>query len=56
MVYHLEPRERRFESDPIPPSLENKLPDMPFEQFLASLRFDQREKLDQMGVSIGPTK
>jgi hypothetical protein len=26
---------------------------MPVEQFLASFRFDQRGKLDQLGVEIG---
>jgi hypothetical protein len=26
---------------------------MPVEQFLASLRFEQRRKLDQLGVEIG---
>ena len=35
------------------PFLENELPDMSVEQFLASLRFEQREKLYQMEVSIG---
>ena len=38
---------------PFPPLLEKKLLDMPVEQFLASLRFEQREKLYQMEVSIG---
>jgi len=27
--------------------------DMPIERFLTSLRFEQREKLDQLGVEIG---
>jgi hypothetical protein len=35
------------------PLLENELLDMPVEQFLASLRFDQREKLDQLGIELG---
>jgi hypothetical protein len=35
------------------PLLENELLDMPIEQFLASLRFDQRGKLDQLGIEIG---
>jgi hypothetical protein len=26
---------------------------MPVEQFLASLRFDQREKLDQLEIELG---
>jgi hypothetical protein len=26
---------------------------MPIEQFLASLRFEQRGKLDQLGIEIG---
>jgi hypothetical protein len=34
------------------PILENELPDMSVEQFLASLRFEQREKLDQLGIEI----
>jgi len=34
------------------PLLENELPDMPVEQFLSSLRFDQRGKLDQLGINI----
>ena len=36
-----------------PPLLENELLDMPVEQFLASLRFPQRVKLDQLGIEIG---
>jgi hypothetical protein len=27
--------------------------DMPIERFLASLRFEQRGKLDQLGIEIG---
>jgi hypothetical protein len=27
--------------------------DMPIERFFASLRFEQREKLDQLGIEIG---
>ena len=42
----------KFARVQFPPSLENKLPDMPVEQFLASLRFDQRGKLDQLGIEI----
>jgi len=34
------------------PLLENELPDMPVEQFMASLRFEQRGKLDQLGIKI----
>jgi hypothetical protein len=26
---------------------------MPVERFLASVRFEQREKLDQLGIEIG---
>ena len=33
--------------------LPQKLLDMPVERFFASLRFEQREKLDQLGVEIG---
>jgi hypothetical protein len=35
------------------PLLENELLDLPVEQFFASLRFDQREKLDQLETKIG---
>jgi hypothetical protein len=35
-----------------PPFLKNKLPDMPVEQFLASLRFEQRGKWEQLGIEI----
>ncbi len=35
------------------PLLENELLDMPVERFLASLRFEQRGKLDQLGIEIG---
>ena len=35
------------------PFLQNELPDMPVEQFLAYLRFEQREKLDQLGIEMG---
>ena len=34
------------------PLCKNELPDMPVEQFLSSLRFDQRGKLDQLGINI----
>jgi hypothetical protein len=34
------------------PQLENELPDIPVEQFLASLRFEQRGKLDQLGIKL----
>ena len=36
-----------------PPQLKNELLDMPVGQFLASLRFEQRGKLDQLGIEIG---
>ena len=35
------------------PSLENELPDMPVEQFLTSLCFEQRGKLGQLGIEKG---
>jgi hypothetical protein len=35
------------------PLLENELLDMPVEQFLTSLRFEQRGKLDLIGIEIG---
>jgi hypothetical protein len=35
------------------PQLENELLDKLVEQFLASLRFEQRGKLDQLGLEIG---
>ena len=34
------------------PLCKNELLDMPVEQFLASFRFDQRGKLDQLGINI----
>ena len=34
------------------PLLKNELPDRHVEQFFASLRFEQRGKLDQLGVEI----
>jgi hypothetical protein len=34
------------------PQIENELLDVPVERFLASLRFQQRGKLDQLGVEI----
>jgi hypothetical protein len=34
------------------PLPENELLDVPVEQFLASLRFEQRGKLDQLGIEI----
>ena len=36
-----------------PPLLDNGLLDMPVEQFLGSVRFEQREKLDQLGIEMG---
>ena len=35
------------------PLLKNELLDLPVEQFLASLRFEQGGKLDQLGIEIG---
>ena len=35
------------------PLFENELLDIPVEQFLASLRFEQRVKLDQLGIGMG---
>jgi hypothetical protein len=35
------------------PLFNKELLDMPVEQFLASLRFEQRGKLDQLGIEIG---
>ena len=35
------------------PLLENELLDIPVEQFLASLRFEHREKLDKLGIEKG---
>lgn len=35
------------------PLFEKKLLDVPVEQFLVSLRFQQRGKLDQLGIEIG---
>ena len=35
------------------PQIENELLDVPVEQFLASLRFNQKGKLDQLGIEIG---
>jgi hypothetical protein len=35
------------------PLLEKELLDIPVEQFLACLRFEQRGKLEQLGVEIG---
>ncbi len=35
------------------PLFEKELLDMPVEQFLASLRFEQRGKLDQLEIEIG---
>ena len=42
----------KFERVQHRPLIQNELPDMPVEQFLASLRFEQREKLDQLGFEI----
>ena len=33
--------------------VENELLDMPVEQFSASLRFEQRGKLEQLGIEVG---
>ena len=33
--------------------VENELLDIPVEQFFASLRFEQRSMLEQLGVEIG---
>jgi len=38
---------------PFHPLLLNELLDLPVEQFLASLRFEQRGKLDQLGIKMG---
>ena len=38
---------------PFRPLLENELLDMPAEQFLASLHFEQRSKIDQLAIEIG---
>jgi hypothetical protein len=38
---------------PFSPLVENELLDMPVEQFLASLRFEQREKLGQLEIEMG---
>ena len=35
------------------PLLENELLDMPVDQFLTSLRFEHRGKLDQLEIEIG---
>lgn len=35
------------------PLLKNELLDLPVEQFLASLRFEQRGKLDKLGIEMG---
>ena len=35
------------------PQIEKELLDVPVEQFLSSLRFQQRGKLDQLGIEIG---
>jgi hypothetical protein len=35
------------------PLVENELLDKPVEQFLTSLRFEQRGKLDQLGIEMG---
>jgi hypothetical protein len=40
----------RFGTGPLPPT---KSLDMLIEQFLASLHFQQRRKLDQSGIEIG---
>lgn len=38
---------------PFPSLLQNELLDMSVEQFLASLHFEKRGKLDQLGVEMG---
>jgi hypothetical protein len=35
------------------PILENELPDMSVKQFFISMRFDQRGKMDQLGIEMG---
>jgi hypothetical protein len=35
------------------PLLDNELLDLPVEQLLASLRFEQSGKLDQLGIEMG---
>jgi hypothetical protein len=48
-LYHKEV----FDSGPITPLFEKELLDIPTERFFASLRFEQRGKLDQLGIEIG---
>ena len=36
------------------PQIENETLDVPVEWFLYSLRFEQRVKLDQLGIESGP--
>jgi len=38
---------------PFPPLFEKELLGMPIERFFAILRFEQRGKLDQLGIEIG---
>jgi hypothetical protein len=38
------------------PLLENELLEIPIEQFFASLRFDQRGKLEQLGIEMGTSE
>ena len=45
-LYHKEV----FDSGPITPLFEKELLGMPVERFFASLRFEERGKLDQLGV------
>jgi hypothetical protein len=42
----------KFERVQHRPLLEKELLDQPVEQFLASLRFEERGKLDQLGIEI----
>jgi len=51
-LYHTEV----FDSGPFTPLFEKELLDMPIKRFLSSLRFEQRGKLDQLGVEIGSFK
>ena len=53
MVFTINHGEGGSEQVRFRPLLENELLDMPVEQFLASLRFEQRGKLDQLGIEIG---
>jgi hypothetical protein len=52
MVLSENPGEGGSSQVPFPPLLEKELLDKPFEQFLASLRFEQRRRLEQLGIEI----